>query len=203
MKKIIRSVPSLNDGSIIVNLDYEDGTRRSIKYARFLMEKEIGRELTKSDVVIHKDGDTMNFALNNLELTTKSKTMKRRNRDYSINTLESRVVSLLVRTKKKRDARTTQNKITIEVTPKSPKPRNNKAAFICGQCRKPSEKARRNLLAREQLGKPAFCSNTCAATYNFLNNPKAQESLRLAREKGSLLAEAKRVAAKLAALTPA
>ena len=206
MKKIIRSIPSLNDGSIIVNLDYEDGTRRCIKYARFLMEKEIGRELTRSDVVVHKDGDTMNFALNNLELTTKSKAMKRRNRDYSINTLESRVLSLIARADEKhgrKAPRAIKNKVTIEVAPKSSKPRDDKAAFICGQCRKPSEKSRRNLLAREQLGKPAFCSNTCAATHNFLNNPKAQESLRLAREKNSLLAEAKRVAAKLAALTPA
>lgn len=204
MKKIIRSVPAMISGSITINLDYEDGTKRAIKYARFLVENEIGRELTMNDVVIHKDGDTMNFALNNLELTTKRNSMIRLvlKRDYSVSSLESRVLSLIARADEKhgrKAPRAIKNKVTIEVAPKT----RLMAAFICGQCRKPGEKLKSSLRARERLGKPAFCSNKCAATYHYLNSPKTQEAFRNAREKNRLIKEAKRLATQIAALTPA
>lgn len=45
-------------------------------YHRFIMEKLIGRELTKNEVVHHKDGNPSNNTINNLLLTTRKEHMK-------------------------------------------------------------------------------------------------------------------------------
>ena len=203
MRKIISSIPSAANGTISIVLNYDNGTKRVVKYARFLVENKIGRELTMYDIVLHKDGNTMNFALDNLELTTKLESIRSHKPDLSVNTLEARISSLLARAEKKRknpSVKQIKNQSRIEVAPKG---RSGMVAYICGQCNVPNQKLKRNLIVRERLGKPAFCSISCAAKYNFAHSPKVQETLRRAREKDSLLKEAKRVAAKLAALTSA
>lgn len=49
---------------VIVN----DGKTTTKSYPRFLMEKELGRELLPNEDVHHKDGDVTNNCLDNLEV---------------------------------------------------------------------------------------------------------------------------------------
>lgn len=197
MKKIIRCTPNVQDNSISVTLNYEDGTKRVVKYARFLMETKLGRELTMFDVVVHRDSNSMNFALDNLKLSTKAETVRRFNeKRYSVNTLDKRVEALIGRHQKRTVSR--NQKIEIPVKRLSTAPL---AAFICGECQKPSQKCKKNLVARQKLGKPAFCSMSCASSYNFKKNPALRASFLAAREKLRLEAEAKRIQNEILALS--
>jgi hypothetical protein len=51
-------------------MKYKTYEGRQILESRWLMQRVLGRELTKAEVVHHKDGDPLNNELSNLELTT-------------------------------------------------------------------------------------------------------------------------------------
>lgn len=46
--------------------------RRRIRYARYLMEKELGRKLRRNEWVVLLDGDTSNFSRDNIAILTPS-----------------------------------------------------------------------------------------------------------------------------------
>lgn len=49
---------------------YDDGSRKTTSYARFLMEQHLGRNLTADEEVDHIDDDQMNDDLTNLQVLT-------------------------------------------------------------------------------------------------------------------------------------
>lgn len=50
---------------------------KRVSYAKWLMEKELGRSLEKDEVVYHIDGDAYNNDLSNLEVITRAELAKR------------------------------------------------------------------------------------------------------------------------------
>ena len=46
--------------------------QRRVSYARWLMEKELGRKLDPNEVVYHIDGDSYNNEIDNLEVITRA-----------------------------------------------------------------------------------------------------------------------------------
>ena len=53
---------------------------KRVSYARWLMEKSLGRELDKNEIIYHKDGDMTNNDLHNLEVITRAELIKRNNK---------------------------------------------------------------------------------------------------------------------------
>lgn len=51
--------------------------QRRVSYAKWLMEKELGRKLTNNEIVYHIDGDAYNNEIDNLEVITRSELLKR------------------------------------------------------------------------------------------------------------------------------
>ena len=51
--------------------------QRRMSYAKWLMEKELGRKLESNEVVYHIDGDKFNNELSNLEVITRAELLKR------------------------------------------------------------------------------------------------------------------------------
>ena len=51
--------------------------QRRISYAKWLMEKELGRKLESNEVVYHIDGNKYNDELSNLEVITRAELLKR------------------------------------------------------------------------------------------------------------------------------
>ena len=50
---------------------------KRVSYSKWLMEKALNRKLTNNEVVYHKDGDTYNNDLSNLEVITRKELLKR------------------------------------------------------------------------------------------------------------------------------
>jgi len=58
---------------LIYKPEHPFATRKGyVREHRLIMEEHIGRYLTKNEVVHHKDGDTLNNNINNLELLSGS-----------------------------------------------------------------------------------------------------------------------------------
>ena len=53
----------------------EEGKRKLLLAHRVIMEEYLGRELTKDELVHHKDGDTLNNSIENLEVVSRSEHM--------------------------------------------------------------------------------------------------------------------------------
>jgi len=60
------------DGRQHVIIIYENGKRQTISYPKYLLEKKIGRKLTKNETCDHIDGDFTNNCLDNLQVLTRS-----------------------------------------------------------------------------------------------------------------------------------
>lgn len=56
------------DGRKRVTIHYDDGSKRTITYAKWLVEQSIGRQIDSKNHVHHKDGDFTNDTLSNLEV---------------------------------------------------------------------------------------------------------------------------------------
>jgi hypothetical protein len=63
-------------GRKFVVIIYKDGTRTTRQYARYLMEQELGRELTKDEEVDHIDRDHTNDEIWNLRVVSKEEHKK-------------------------------------------------------------------------------------------------------------------------------
>lgn len=50
--------------------------QKRVSYAKWLMEKELGRKLDRLEVVYHLDGDPMNNELSNLKVITRAELAK-------------------------------------------------------------------------------------------------------------------------------
>lgn len=61
---------------IYVNIYYSDGSRKRTTFQRALVEWFIGRELSKEEVIIFKDGNTKNISISNLKLSTRKEANK-------------------------------------------------------------------------------------------------------------------------------
>jgi hypothetical protein len=55
---------------------YEDGSKGTVLYSRYLMEQLLGQQLDKNDIVHHIDGDKTNDALENLQVVNRKLHMK-------------------------------------------------------------------------------------------------------------------------------
>lgn len=55
---------------------FADGKKRFLQYAKYLMEQNLGRILTKDEIVDHIDRDRENNSLDNLRIVTISKSSK-------------------------------------------------------------------------------------------------------------------------------
>ena len=65
------------DGRYFVILVYEDGTRKTSAYARYLMEQHLGRSLTDEEEVDHIDNDNTNDNIENLQILTREENMRK------------------------------------------------------------------------------------------------------------------------------
>lgn len=54
----------------VVTIEYDDGHKASMTYARFLYQEQVGRILSPDEHVDHIDEDCMNDAVSNLQLLT-------------------------------------------------------------------------------------------------------------------------------------
>lgn len=68
MKIFIDNVYTNRENRKFVVYKGDDNNYHSMSYARYLMEKHLGRELLPSEDVHHKDGDKTNDVLDNLEI---------------------------------------------------------------------------------------------------------------------------------------
>ena len=59
------------NGRKFVILLFKDGTRTTRQYARYLMEQELGRELTSDEEVDHRDRNHTNDEISNLRVISK------------------------------------------------------------------------------------------------------------------------------------
>lgn len=64
-------------GRKYVSITYDDGTRTSMLYSRWLMQEHLGRTLLTSEHVDHKDEDPTNDTLNNLQILSLSENSKK------------------------------------------------------------------------------------------------------------------------------
>lgn len=74
MKKIVKVLgPYLGrvDNRLFLILVHEDGSKRYVNEARYILEKHLGRRLGKDECVLFKDGDRHNLKLSNLILTSR------------------------------------------------------------------------------------------------------------------------------------
>lgn len=61
----------------IVVIIFSDGRRTTKSYARYLMEKQLGRELSNNEEVDHIDGNKLNDGISNLQILTKSENIRK------------------------------------------------------------------------------------------------------------------------------
>ena len=60
-----------DNGRLLVNLIYSDGSRETKSYPRYLVEKDIGKLLAADDTVHHINGDYTDNDISNLEVVNK------------------------------------------------------------------------------------------------------------------------------------
>lgn len=71
-REVYRSPLQLIGGYRAYVVHYDDGHKTTLLEHRLVMERKLGRRLSRDEVVHHKDGDKRNNRLSNLELTTRS-----------------------------------------------------------------------------------------------------------------------------------
>lgn len=57
-----------SSGRYVVTIHYSDGTKKGTKYARYLMEQHLGRELTSAETVDHINEDRTDDRIENLQI---------------------------------------------------------------------------------------------------------------------------------------
>jgi len=62
----------LKNGRETVTIVYDDGTRKTKSYPKYLVEQMLGRELRPDETVDHKDGDFSNNDPSNLQVLKRS-----------------------------------------------------------------------------------------------------------------------------------
>jgi predicted RNA-binding Zn-ribbon protein involved in translation (DUF1610 family) len=72
MPKVYGPYLDRQQGRRIVILAYDDGTRKTTAYARWLMEQHLGRTLDEDEEVDHIDEDKLNDTLSNLQVLPKA-----------------------------------------------------------------------------------------------------------------------------------
>ena len=70
--KIIWGPYERKDGRRQVDVEYDNGKRKSMLFSRFLMESKLGRELSDSETVDHIDGNKYNDSIDNLQVLSRS-----------------------------------------------------------------------------------------------------------------------------------
>lgn len=73
IKKVYGPYTDKNTERKKVIILYKDGTRRTVQYARYLMEEKLGRQLKDTEEVDHIDRDKTNDSIENLRVVDKSK----------------------------------------------------------------------------------------------------------------------------------
>lgn len=63
----------LSSGREIVIVKYSDGTRRTVSYPRYLMEKQLGRRLREDETVDHIDRNFLNNDPSNMQILKRKK----------------------------------------------------------------------------------------------------------------------------------
>ena len=63
----------------IVILVWEDGTKKTTSYARWLMQNHLGRELLRTEHVDHIDGDPLHDEISNYQLLTSAENNRKSN----------------------------------------------------------------------------------------------------------------------------
>jgi len=66
----------INSGREIVIIKYKDGTRRTMSYPKYLMEKRIGRKLRKDETVDHINRNFLDNTPSNMQVLKRSKHSK-------------------------------------------------------------------------------------------------------------------------------
>lgn len=67
-KEVYRSPPFILEGYIAYKAKYSDGSRRTLLHHREVMEEILGRSLSSTEHVHHKDGNKKNNEPSNLEI---------------------------------------------------------------------------------------------------------------------------------------
>ena len=65
------------DGRMHVIVKYDDGTRRTVSYPRWIMERHLGRRLEDNEEVDHIDQNRFNNSIDNLEIVTREENGRR------------------------------------------------------------------------------------------------------------------------------
>ena len=173
------------DNQIHVTQLFEDGTKRTQLYSRYITEKNLERELSRDEAVIHIDGNKMNYSLDNLKIISRAEQLAARAaaRPGKVNlTLEDRVANMMTRRvnagKSDSDSFVSVDGKSIPVPAAKKKkakfsgPRTYKmAAFLCSECHKPAQRRASEVIKRQKQGLPIFCSMPCAGAYNYRANP--------------------------------
>jgi hypothetical protein len=76
IKKVYGPYVDKKSGRKKVVLIYKDGTRKTMQYARYLMEQDLGRPLAEDEDVDHKDRDHTNDDISNLRVISKEEHKK-------------------------------------------------------------------------------------------------------------------------------
>lgn len=69
---IIKGIYKEQDGRDVVHIYFPNGHRKVTSYARYLVEKELNRELNNSETVDHIDRNFNNNSIENLQILNKS-----------------------------------------------------------------------------------------------------------------------------------
>jgi hypothetical protein len=156
---------------LTVKITYESGHTRVVKLARFIMEDKLGRPLALREVVIHKDGNEQNFAVENLKIVTRSEY----NRTHGIRQPITTVEGLMERinkslAKKSATSKTTNviksNKLSVETLP-----------FNCTYCNKLNHRNKYTVNTARNHGRALFCDLRCSGKHHFEQNPDIQKPL--------------------------
>lgn len=70
--EIYRSPPFLLEGYKAFTVKYSNGSKKTILEHREVMERKLGRKLTRKEIIHHKDKNKQNNNENNLKIETRS-----------------------------------------------------------------------------------------------------------------------------------
>lgn len=180
MKKIVKVLgPYLGraDNRLFLILVHDDGSKRYVNEARYVLERHLGRRLTNNECVLFRDGDKTNVKLSNLVLTS---------REEAGVMVAERVHRVSKRLPK--EGLSCDNCGSEVLTTRDRKTRYHKGCrqFFCSmKCRFETRLLENNLVSRPclgcntqvpltsmrrhriRLGKPSpFCSRKCAVVYH-------------------------------------
>jgi hypothetical protein len=156
---------------LTVKITYESGHIRTVKLARFIMEDKLGRPLSSREVVIHKDGNEQNFAVENLKIVNRTEY----NRARGIRQPATTVEALMERINKSLAKKSAINK-TVSVI-KSNKLSVETLPFNCTYCDKLNHRSKYAVNTARNHGHNLFCNLRCSGKYQIAQNPDRKTPL--------------------------